>query len=281
MGKLLRAQIYRSLHDKILWLLILLTFLLCVLFWNGMNIRSIGALKKEIDLTGFRATAGAYGWDVENGAKEEDAFFDYYVSYSAARMLREVNPIRFFALYAAAYLIGSKFTQRTIHFALFRGYSRGRVVLAAFIAYLLLIVFTLLAAVFVYLLLKFGGRIQILFSSLHFWRNMALWLYLAVSYMSLSFAAVFLVRNIFGTLLASFGLMLSMVILPTGSFRGEILSGSFADFLPLGIMEKEMLWLQHAIPDTRQIIFIFIIPLFLILLSLGVSYFGYRNKTIL
>ena len=282
MGKLLLAQIYRSLHDKVLWLLIILTFLICIVFWNGMSIRSIRDLENQIDQIGLRQTASAYAWDGYSGSSdaEKDRFFDYYVSYSSARILREINPILFFSLYAAAYFVGSKFTQRTIQYTLYNGYSRGKVMIAAFLGYAFLIVLTLLFCLTLYLFGKFGLKSLKLFASPGFWRNIALWLYLILSYMAFSFSAAFIIRNIFGTLFASFGLMLVSAVIPTSTFRGDVLHGRLGDFLPLGILEKESLWMQSSVLDTSQTAMLFALPILLIALSLCIAYFGYRNQMI-
>jgi len=262
MLRLLRAELYRSFRDRVLLILLVFTIILFFFFWNGMNIRSVSAMEKQFETLGFRATTQSAGWDgeTEHTPENEVAFFDYYVELSYARMLREVVPVLFFSVYAAAYLIGTKFTRRTINAALCRGYSRAQTFGAAFAHYVLLVVVTLALTVLIYLFAKFGAKCLPLLQTVHFWRNLGLWLYLAIGAMMLPFAAAFVIRNLFGSLLAGFVQMLVVALLPRAGFRGAILSGGVMDFRPLGIMEKEALWMPGVTLTTQQQSLLFLIP---------------------
>ena len=282
MTKLLRAMFYRSRHDPVLWLLLALTFLICAMFWNGMNIRSIGKLEEQIEQSSLRAVAGAYGWEGEGDAPEEDkeAFFTYYVFYSSARMLREVNPVRLLSILAAAYLIGTLFTRRAVQAMLYHGHSRGGLVCAALAYYCLVIAFTLAASVCIFLLLKFGARAFPLFASPHFWGNLGLWLLLALSALAPQFALAFWIQNLFGTLLASFVLMLAAANIPTGGFRGAVFAGPFGDFLPYGIMEKETLWLSGGGLEPGKQALLLLIPAAILVSMALLAYFAFQKQDI-
>jgi len=282
MFRILCVLFYRSFRDFILWLLLLLTFLLFVLFWNAMNIRSIGVLEEQIEQSSLRAVAGAYAWEGEKDTPdaEKEAFFAYYVSYSAARMLREANPVRLLSISAAAYLIGTLFTRRTVQAMLFRGYSRGEILCAALVHYGFVLVFTLAASVIGYMLLKFGGRAAALFAAPRFWGNLGLWLLLSLSALMPQFACAFWIRNLFGTLLASFLLMLVQVFIPTGTFCGAVFAGPIGDYLPFGILEKESLWQSGGALDAGKQLLLYAIPLGIILLSAFAAYFGFRKSAL-
>lgn len=282
MWRLIKAEWRNDIHDRQLLLMVICTVVICFLFWNGLQIKSTSHVTRDISERGFRAVALSNGWSDESIDEENtDRFFQYYMKCSFSRMLREVNPIMFFSLYAAAYLVGTKFTRRTINMPIYCGYTRLQILCAALLHYFSVAVTTFLMALVAFLVVKFGAAWCQMLGTVFFWRCLALWFYLSLSALVIQFAAAFVMQNVFGTLLTNFVLLILLAVMPSSPRDSGVIGGRLFDLYPIGMMQKEVLWDAERMIGGEACLALIFVPTLLIVCSVAIAYISYRRSSLI
>ncbi len=288
MLSLLRAELYRSLRDKRLYLLIAVTFVLFWFFWGLEPIHSLGWLRRSIRSSGFPLIAASHGWaDLSSDPENIAAFFDYYIRFNISRRLfgGTIQPL-LLSFYSAAILVGTRFTQRTIDIPVTRGVSRALVFLVSLIHFCLMNILILLLCLFGFLFLKFGTAWIPLFAPGFFLRCVGLWLWNILAYLMLTFAAAWVMKNVFGTMLVSAGLFLLEAIAAivmrlidsTPAIGIHQIGLSLRTFLPLWFIALDDLWLPETVLTQREGLLLFLIPMGYILCSVIVGWCCFRRR---
>lgn len=287
MLSLLRAEFCKNLRDKRLYLMIAVTFVLFFFFWSVSPIRSVGWLQRNIRDMSFAPIAAANGWtDISGNPENIAAFFDYYIRLSVTRVFSDATAVPFLSFYSAAILIGTGFTQRTIDIPVVRGVSRLQVYLSFLISFLLLNTLILLLCLFGFLFLKFGTAWISLVEPAWFLRCLGLWLLPILSFLMLTFAAVWVMKNVFGTILVSAGLLLVQIIAAglLSLIEGDMTLGvhqvghSLRTFLPFWFLGQRELMTPGTVLSAGELQLLILIPLGYTLISAVVGWFAFRRR---
>ena len=146
MWKLLRAELYRTLHRRDFYLMFLVVGMLFFFFYSGLGcvIRSKIIFDwMENAPSNLKECAAVLqlrlGLTMDDFSSVNDLVERYLLYIFGGEILRECNPIAVFSLFLSTFLIGVDFRKRMIDEPVYQGYSRLQIFLAKTIHYYIII----------------------------------------------------------------------------------------------------------------------------------------------
>ena len=283
----LRAVFSRNLRDMRLYLFLAATFFLFFFFWGLIPIRSLGWLQRNIRDFSFPYVASIIRWeDISSDPENVAAALRFYVSSALPRILAGPWPLVLLSIYSSAVLVGTQFTGGAVQDALEQGHTRGQIFLSSLVFYTVTILMALLLSLFGFLFLKFGTAWIPLYPPAYLLRCVGTWLWSALGFLSLTFAAAYVMKNVFGTMLVSAGLFAAEIVviliaravyLPPVITIHEI-GQTVTGCLPFWLMNQPSLWQPDTVLSARENLLLFLIPLAYILCSLIVAWLAFRQR---
>ena len=220
MWKLLRAELYRTLHRRDFYLMFLVVGMLFFFFYSGLGcvIRSKiifdwmenapSNLKECAAVLQLRLGLTMDDFSSVNGLVER-----YLLYIFGGEILSEINPFPFFSLFLSTLLIGMDFKKRTINDSMYQGYSRLQIFLAKTLHYYIVAITVSLFWLLLYLWYIYGMRGFIILTVPYMIRCISIWLYITIGTFSAPLLIAYICRDIFKSILVNLAWFLSTSIL--------------------------------------------------------------------